>query len=77
MVIFKRKNNKHKQVERTFQKNRFYSVPKTIKFRLGEAALISLKEARLELVNIGKIKRLLKRTITRRDKDYIFAREKI
>ena len=76
MVNFKRKQ-KIKQVERTFQKNRFFSDPKTIKFRLGDSALINLKETRIELLHIGKIKRLLRKTLMKRTLEMYTVREKV
>lgn len=65
MVVSRRKQ---KQVERTFQKNRFYNVPKKIKLRRGDSAVLSLKETRIELSHIGRFKRLLKRMIKKRRK---------
>lgn len=76
MVIFRRKN-KNKQVERTFQKNRFFSVPKKINFKLGDSLIISLKEARIELLHIGKMKRLLRKLLTKRMSGWYSIREKI
>lgn len=69
MVFFKRKI-KTKQVERTFQKNRFFTAPKKIKFRLGDSIIISLKETRIELLHIGRMKRLFKKTLTKKSWHY-------
>ena len=66
MVIFKKKK---KIIDRTFQKNRFFNAPKEIKLRLGDSALINLKETRLELLHIGRIKRYLRKLMAKKNKN--------
>jgi hypothetical protein len=65
MVIFRRKL-KPKQVERTFQKNRFFNKLKELKLKVGSAALICSKESRMELSQIKRIKHCLKRLVKKR-----------
>ena len=66
-----------KQIERTFQKNRFFNKPKKIKLKLGDSALISLKESRIELSILGRMKRFLKKLMSKRYLNVHYKREKI
>lgn len=73
MVSFKNKDFK----EQKLQKNRFFNKPKTIKFTFGDCAIINLKEGRLELIQLTKIKKFLKKLVTKRKKSLNFLRTKL
>lgn len=76
MVNFKKKL-KQKQVDRTFQKNRFFSAPKKIRFKLGDSLVITSKETRMELVQIKRIKRLLKKSLIKKTRGFFGKKSRI
>lgn len=71
------KNKKKDISEKKFQKNRFFKLPKNIKFIYGDNAIINLKEGRLELIQINGVKKFLKKLIKKKTPLLSFNREKI
>jgi len=71
------KNKKKDISEKKFQKNRFFKLPKNIKFIHGDNAIINLKEGRLELIQINSVKKFLKKLIKKKTPLLSFNREKI
>lgn len=72
MVILKKKLD-----ERKYQKNRFFNNPKNIKINFGDAAIVNLKEGRLELIQINGVKKFLKKLIKKKNQKLNFSRERI
>lgn len=73
MVSFQNKDFKEKKL----QKNRFFTKPKNIKFTFGDCAIINLKEGRLELIQLTRIKKFLKKLTHKRKRGLNFLREKL
>lgn len=63
IVVFKRN-----LVDIRSYKNRFHSFGKNFKFKFGQYALICLNEAVLELVQLGFLKKILKKILKKKKK---------
>lgn len=72
MVVFQTNTKECK-----LQKNRFFKKPKKLKFSFGDCVIINLKEGRLELIQLSKIKKFLKKLIHKKKNNLNFKRQKL
>lgn len=63
--------------ERKIQKNRFFRKPKKPKINFGDAGLITIKEGRIELIQLTVLKKLVKSFIKKKKSNIDIIREKI
>jgi len=66
-----------KTSEKCFQKNRYFSNPKTVKLTYGDSGLITSREGFIELIHLSLFKKYLKNFIKKKKSHLLFIREKI